>query len=102
MVHEQISLKGEYISARDYRADRLGWYVQGGYNFIPDKIQAIVKYESYDADRDIQGDRIDIITLGLNWFFSKMTKLQINYEHHTEGLTGTSENAILAQFQAGF
>jgi phosphate-selective porin OprO/OprP len=102
LVHEQISVKGEYISARDYRADRLGWYVQGGYYFIPDKIQAIVKYESYDADRDIQGDRIDIITLGLNWFFSKMTKLQINYEHHTEGLTGTSENVILAQFQAGF
>ena len=102
LVYEQISVKGEYISAKDYRADRLGWYVQGGYNFIPDKIQAIVRYESYDADRDIEGDRIDIITLGLNWFFSKMTKLQINYEHHTEGLTGTSENVILTQFQAGF
>ncbi len=102
IVHEQISLKGEYISARDYRADRLGWYVQGGYKIIPDRIQAIVKYESYDADRDIQGDRIDIITLGLNWFFSKMTKFQINYEHHTAGLARTSENVILAQFQAGF
>ncbi|NIM58204.1 MAG: hypothetical protein GTO16_04585 [Candidatus Aminicenantes bacterium] len=102
LVHEQISVKAEYISARDYRADRLGWYIQGGYNFVQDKIQAIVRYESYDADRDIEGDRIDIITLGLNWFFSKMTKLQINYEHHTAGLTGTSEDVILAQFQAGF
>ena len=102
LVHEQISVKGEYISAKDYRADRYGWYVQGGYYFIPDKIQAIVKYDSYDANRDIQGDRTDVITLGLNWFFSTMTKLQINYEHHTEGLTGTSEDVILAQFQAGF
>ena len=102
LVHEQISIKGEYISARDYRADRLGWYVQGGYYLVPGKIQAIVKYDSYDANRDIQGDRTDVITLGLNWFFSKMTKLQINYEHHTEGLTGNSENVVLAQFQAGF
>jgi phosphate-selective porin len=101
-VYEQISLKGEYISARDYRADRYGWYVQGGYFLVPDKIQAVVKYDSYDANRDIQGDLTDVITLGLNWFFSKMTKLQINYEHHTAGLTGTSENVILAQFQAGF
>ncbi len=101
-VHEKISLKGEYIAARDYQADRYGWYVQGGYFLVPDKIQAMVKYDSYDANRDIQGDRTDVITLGLNWFFSKITKLQINYEHHTEGLTGTSENVILAQFQAGF
>jgi phosphate-selective porin len=101
-VHEQLSVKGEYIAARDYQADRYGWYVQGGYYLVPDKIQAIVKYDSYDADRDIQGDRTDVITLGLNWFFSKIIRLQINYEHHTEGLTGTSENVILAQFQAGF
>ncbi len=101
-VHEQLSVKGEYIAARDYQTDKYGWYVQGGYYLVPDKIQAIVKFDSYDANRDIQGDRIDIITLGLNWFFSKITKFQINYEHHTEGLTGTSENVILAQFQAGF
>jgi len=101
-VREQISVKGEYIFARDYLADKYGWYIQGGYYFIPDKIQAIVKYDSYDENMDIQGDRADVITLGINWFFSKKTKLQINYEHHTEELTGTSENVILAQFQAGF
>lgn len=102
LVHEQLSVKGEYIAARDYQTDKCGWYIQGGYFLVPDKIQAIVKYDSYDANRDIQGDRTDVITLGFNWFFSKITKLQINYEHHAEGLTGTSENVILAQFQAGF
>jgi phosphate-selective porin len=101
-VHEQISVKGEYIFAKDYRADKYGWYIQGGYYFIPDKIQAIVRHDSYDENMDIQGDRADIITLGLNWFFSKKTKLQINYEHHREELIGSTENVILAQFQAGF
>lgn len=102
LVHEQISVKGEYIAARDYQTDKYGWYIQGGYFLIPEKIQAIVRYNCYDANRDIQGDRNDVIMLGLNWFFAKKTKLQINYEHHQEGLTGTSENVILAQFQAGF
>ena len=98
----ELSIKGEYIVARDDRTDRYGWYTQGAYYLIPERIQAVVKYDSYDANRDIQGNRIDVFTLGLNWFFSKMTKLQINYEHHTAGLTGTSENVVLAQFQAGF
>ncbi len=102
LVHEQLSVKGEYIAARDYQTDKYGWYIQGGYFLVPDKIQAIVKYDSYDLNRNIQGDRTDVITLGLNWFFSKITKLQINYEHHREELMGTSENVILAQFQAGF
>jgi len=102
LVHEQLFVKGEYISARDYETDKYGWYIQGGYYLVPDKIQAIVKYDSCDVNRDIQGDRTDVITLGLNWFFSKITKIQINYEHYKKGLTGTSENVILAQFQAGF
>jgi phosphate-selective porin OprO/OprP len=101
-VHGQISLKGEYISARDYQTDKCGWYLQGGYYLVPDKIQALARYDSFDLNLDIQGDRNDVLLLGLNWFFSKKTKLQINYEHHQEGLTGTSENVILAQFQAGF
>jgi phosphate-selective porin OprO/OprP len=102
LVYKQISVKGEYISARDYQTDKYGWYIRGGYYFIPDKIQAIIKYDSYDLNMDIQGDRNDVITLGLNWFFSKKTKLQVNYEHHRQGLAGTSDNVILAQFQAGF
>ncbi len=102
LVHEQISVRGEYIYARDYQVDKYGWYIQGGYYLAPDKIQAIVRYDSYDLNMDIQGDRNDVATVGLNWFFSKKTKLQINYEHRTEGLTGTSENVLLAQFQAGF
>lgn len=102
LAHEQISVKGEYISARDYQTDKYGWYIQGGYFLVPDRVQAIVKYDSYDLNMDIQGDRNDVITLGLNWFFSKKTKLQINYEHHKDVLPGTSENVILTQFQAGF
>jgi phosphate-selective porin OprO/OprP len=95
-------IKGEYIFARDDQAERAGWYVRGGYSFIQGKLQALINYDSYDRDLDLAGNRIDVLTLGLNWFFSGKTKLQINYEHHRDEFAGTTDNVFLAQFQAYF
>ena len=95
-------IKGEYIFARDDQAERSGWYVRGAYSFIPEKLQAVINYDSYDLDLDLAGNRIEVITLGVNWFFSQKTKLQVNYEHQKDELAGTTENIFLAQFQAGF
>ncbi len=98
----QAFIKGEYIFARDDQTERSGWYVRGAYFFIPEKLQALINYDSYDRDLDLAGNRIDVLTLGLNWFFSEKTKLQINYEHHKDEFTGIAENVFLAQFQAYF
>jgi len=95
-------IKGEYIFARDDQAERSGWYVRGAYSFIPEKLQAIVNYDSYDQDLDLAGNRIEVVTLGVNWFFSQKTKLQVNYEHHRDEFAGTTDNVFLAQFQAYF
>ncbi|MGD8536027.1 MAG: porin [Candidatus Aminicenantes bacterium] len=95
-------IKGEYFFARDDQFERSGWYVRGAYSFIPEKLQALINYDSYDRDLDLAGNRIDVLTLGLNWFFSQKTKLQINYEHHRDEFAGTTDNAFLAQFQAYF
>lgn len=102
LTQGQLSLKGEYIFGKDDQTDKYGWYLQGGYYLIPEKIQPIVKYDSFNSDKNIQGNRIEVITLGLNWFFSKKTKFQINYELHKENPKKTSKNVILAQLQAGF
>jgi len=95
-------IKGEYIFARDDQAESAGWYVRGGYSFVKEKLQALINYDSYDRDLDLAGNRIDVLTLGLNWFFSGKTKLQINYEHHRDEFAGTTDNVFLAQFQAFF
>jgi len=101
-VQERFSVKGEYIFARDDETKKYGWYAQGGYYLIPEKIQTILKYDFFDKNREVQGDQAEVMTLGLNWFFSKKTKLQINYEYHQEEANEPSKNAILIQFQAGF
>lgn len=98
----KLSLKGEYIFARDGQTERSGWYIQGGYYLIPKKLQAIVRHDSFDRNMAIREDRIVVITSGLNCFFSKKTKFQINYEYHKGGLDEAPKNVILAQVQAGF
>ena len=96
------SLKGEYIFARDGQTERSGWYIQGGYYLIQKKLQAIVKHDFFDRNMAIPGDRIVVTTLGINYFFSRKTKLLINYEYRRGGLDEALENVILAQIQAGF
>lgn len=101
-VRERLSVKGEYIFARDDETKKYGWYAQGGYYLIPEKIQTMVKYDFFDKDREIRGDPAEVVTLGLNWFFSKKTKLQVNYEYHSGEGNESSKTVILIQFQAGF
>ena len=95
-------IKGEYIFARDDQAESAGWYIRGGYSFLKEKLQALINYDSYDWDLDLAGSRMNVLTLGLNWFFSQKTKLQINYAHHRNEFSGFSYGVLLAQCQAYF
>ena len=99
--YRRLSLKGEYILARDENAERHGWYIQGGYYIVKRKIQTMMKYDSLYT-KGIQGDRIDTATFGLNLLFADKTKFQINYEYRKRRLDKNSSHVILAQLQAGF
>jgi phosphate-selective porin len=98
------SLKAEYLHAKDGDVSRSGWYLQGGWFFLKDKLQAVVKVDSLDYDRALAGDRTDVLTAGCTWFIAGRTKLQLNFESHRpeSGSGATSTYALLAQFQAAF
>ena len=98
----RFSLKGEYIFAKDDQTSREGWYVQAGYFILSKKLQSLIKYDSYDKDREMAGDRSEVMAIGLNLFFTENTKFQINYELYREESGSRSNSALLAQFQAGF
>lgn len=101
-VSERSSLKGEYIFVRNEQVERSGWYIQGGYYLIKKKLEAIIKQDSFDGNRTTPGDQIDVTTLGINYFFSKMTKCLINYEYRWGHFNDASKSVFLAQIQAGF
>ena len=97
-----FSLKGEYIHARDDLVSKSGWYIQAGAFPLPKKLQALVRYETFDLDRAVSGDGTDVLALGLNWFISGRTKFQVNYEIHGRESGPRERSGILAQFQAAF
>lgn len=97
-----FSLKSEYISGEDGQTFRSGWYAQGTYFILPEKVQAAIKWDTYDADKDMPSDRSDVFAFGINWFFSARTKLMINYSLYRKEGEGTTNSAIFVQFQAGF
>jgi phosphate-selective porin len=98
----RFSLKGEFLSAKDEMTSKSGWYVQGGYFILPKKLQAIVKWDTYDKDLDVAADRTDLLTLGVNWFIWGKTKLVVNYNLYRKEGEGTTNQALSVQFQAAF
>jgi len=102
VVHNAFSLKGEFILAKDDATSKQGWYLQGGYFILAKTLQAIVKYDSYDMDKNVVGDRSHLFTLGMNWYLSDKTKVMVNFELYRDESGKTTNSALLAQFQAGF
>ncbi|MHB8095203.1 MAG: porin [Candidatus Aminicenantales bacterium] len=98
----RVSVKAEYFAAKDDLIDRNGWYVQGGYFVLPKKVQAILKYETVDMNRDLALDGVDRYTAGLNWFIAANTKIQVNYELYKGESDINDNSAFLAFFQVGF
>lgn len=97
-----FSFRSEYIAGKDGPISRSGWYLLGLYNVLPKKLQAVVKWDSYDQDRDVPEDRTGLLTLGCNYFFSEKTMLMANYVNYGQETKGTTNRALLLQFKAGF
>ena len=92
-----------------------GFFVQGGYFIVPEKLEIAGRYEliDYDSQNPSFGtsgllDNICSYTAGLNYFLhGRDHKIQINYKHWDVGLSGAylgdgNENFFLTQYQICF
>lgn len=102
LSYKEFTLRAEYISGKDGLVSKAGWYIQGAYFAVPKKVQALIKWDSYDQDRDALEDRSDLLTLGVNWFFTERTKLMANFALNKKQPADNFQTAIYIQFQAGF
>jgi hypothetical protein len=100
--HSGFMLKGEYVYGIDNAKEASGWYLTGGCFVMPKKLQAVVRVDVFDKDLSLGQDRNSILLLGLNWFFSTKTKIQLNCELAQLEGRGLDFSALLAQFQVGF
>lgn len=91
-----LSFRGEGIAFEftDSDAELAGGFVQGAYFLEGDPLggrQLVLRVETATIDSDlveIPGDRIDAVTLGLNWFYGGNYRVQINaIAEHYDGLS---------------
>lgn len=105
-IKEPLSVKGEFIFGKNGETSAYGWYAQLGYTLpIPlgkgsQRLQAIVKYDSYDPNGDKEKDKTDIATVGLTWFITKNAKLQVNNRLILNEDLEVDNDVVIAQFQA--
>jgi phosphate-selective porin OprO and OprP len=101
-VTSLFSLKGEYISGKDGKTSRAGWYIQTGYFIIPQKLEILGKYDTYDPNTSSPDDISNNYVFGGNYNFNSWSRLQAFYTiKHEEG-TSVNNNFFSIQYQIGF
>jgi len=105
-VERLFSLKGEYIRGQEGNENPVvhqGWYAQGTYFVLPRKLQAVVRYDTYDANVNAKADQTTPYwDLGLNYFFNVWTKVEVYYSIRGQQTIHDANNLFEAQFQIGF
>ncbi|MFL6237262.1 MAG: porin [Thermoanaerobaculia bacterium] len=106
-----FSLWAEYLRVRFEPANRrpaasfdsAGWYVQGGWYVVPQKLQAVLKYETFDPSRQVSGGAVSTDTAGLNYYIKgNNLKLQLDYLRTDLGGNSETQNKVLLRLQAQF
>jgi hypothetical protein len=100
-----LTLRGEWIRGQEgFKAPTLhdGWYAQAGYFLIKRTLQAVVRYDRYDANVDKANDVTTYYDFGLNYFFNVWTKVQLYYSARAEQNAHVANNMFEAQFQLAF
>ena len=101
-VLSRFSLKGEYISGKDGKTNRAGWYIQTGYFIVPQKLQILGKYDLYDPNTSTPDNISTNYVFGANYNFNNWSRLQAFYTIRQEEGPAIDNNYISIQYQIGF
>ncbi|KAA6337090.1 hypothetical protein EZS27_014802 [termite gut metagenome] len=93
--------RAEYIAAKDGNSQRNGHYGLLVWKITPDKWEALGKYEYYTPEKSITNNNINDYTLGVNYYFAYLCRLQLNYIYSEDRLHGNNK-AVMAQMQLFF
>jgi phosphate-selective porin OprO and OprP len=101
-VADRVSLKGEYIRGKDGVTDKQGWYIQAGYFVIPQRLQVLAKYDTYDPSISVKDNISTLYVIGANFNFNSWSRLQAYYTFRREEGPPVNNNLFALQFQIGF
>lgn len=107
--YKDFLFEAEYLSGTDEsdslaQLDRNGYYITLGYTPIKDKLQVIARLDNYDKDANKDLNIVNKYILGASWFFTKNTRVQLEYDIVAEEDADNQikNNLFAIQFQAAF
>lgn len=98
----RISARGEYIQGIDGETDKAGWYTWVGYYIIRQKLQVVVKYDTFDPDKSKEDNIATNYVIGANLNFNSWSRLQAFYTFREEEGPAVNNNYFSLQYQIGF
>lgn len=98
---EWLRTKSSPDATADFTAS--GWSAIAGYHVIPKKLQAVVRYETYDPNTAVSGDESDTWTVGFNYFIKgDDLKFSLNYLLGDPAGPLSDQGRLLARMQVIF
>jgi hypothetical protein len=98
----RLGFRGEYIQGVDGQTDRAGWYVLAEYYIIPQKLQFVCKYDTYDPDKSKPDNISTNYVGGFNYNFNQWSRIQAFYTIRQEEGPSVNNNFLSVQYQIGF
>ena len=101
-----LFIRGELVTRQDNITNSQNVVMNGGYLLtgykLTDSFEAIVRYEHLNPNSDVDNNRLEIITLGANYYLMGRSRLSVNYEFRDDKVNEDLGNLLKAQLQFVF
>lgn len=98
--YDRFYTRVEWIRGNDGGIKKEGLHGMGSYYLIPEKLNSFVKVDYLNQDRSTGNELLEY-TLGLNYYFYKTCRVQLNYIHtdYSKIWGAKDSNIVMAQLQ---
>lgn len=99
----RVYARAEWIKANDGGIAKEGLHGMGLYYFVPKKLNAFAKVDYLNQNKDINSEVVEY-TLGANYYFYGLCRLQLNYIYsdYSKSWGARNSNVVMGQLQIVF
>lgn len=103
---DPLFVRGELVTRKDNITNSQDVVMNGGYFLagykVTDRFETIVRYEHLKPNSDVDNDRLEIITMGANYYLMGRSRISVNYDFRDDKVNEDFENLFTAQLQFVF
>lgn len=100
--YKRFTLKSEFIAGKDGTTYKNGWYALACYYIIPQKLQALFKYDVFDPNTSVADNLSSNYIIGGNYNFNSWSRIQVGYTFKHEQGPAVKNNVGVVQYQISF